>query len=346
MKPVRRLIEPTIHVIVWLSLYLVLILIIKTIGPFKRIDGTILLPVTFGTLINLILFYSTSFILIPRLSDRKRAGEFVIMVMGFLILMTIIESTIDSFLFTAYYSDQPESFPSQLIMNTVFNLIILSLALGYGFTKNWLKNEKLKQTMKQEKVSAELNFLKSQLNPHFLFNVLNMAYSSASRNGDEKTADINEKLSGLMRYMLYESNVDQIELDREIEYIKNYINLQKMRFSDEMPVNVEFDISGDFSSCRIAPMILIQFIENAFKFGVKLEKASEISISLSIINRELEFTVKNPIFMNPADITKKTSGIGIEKKKKRLEILYPGKHTLNIENSEKHYIVRLFMNLN
>jgi len=149
-----------------------------------------------------------------------------------------------------------------------------------------------------------------------------------------------------MRYMLYESNVDQIELDREIEYIRNYINLQKMRFSDEMPIKVNFVIRGDFSSCRIAPMILIQFIENAFKYGVKLGKASEISIFLSIVNRELEFTVKNPIFMNPADITKKTSGIGIENVKKRLAILYPGKHTLNIENSEKHYIVKLFMNLN
>lgn len=346
MKPVKKLIEPVIHTIIWLTLYLVLIFIIKTIGPFKRMDGTILMPVTFGTIINLILFYSTAFIFIPRLSERKRAGEFVLTISAFLILMTLIESIIDSLLFTAYYSDQPESFTSQIIMNLVFNVIILSLALGYGFTKNWLKNEKLKQTMKQEKVSAELNFLKSQLNPHFLFNVLNMAYSSANRNGDEKTADIIEKLSGLMRYMLYESNVDQIELEKEIEYIKNYINLQKMRFSDEIPVIVNFDKRGDFTSSRIAPMILIQFIENAFKFGVKLEKASEISISLSIINNELEFTVKNPIFINPADITKKTSGIGIENVKKRLEILYPNKHNLKIENSGKYYLVRLLMNLN
>jgi sensor histidine kinase YesM len=346
MKPAKKLIEPVIHVIIWLSLYLILILMIKTLGPFKRVDGTILMPVTFGTIINLVLFYSTSLILIPRLSDRKKAGEFLLLISGLLILLTFVESVIDSLLFTVYYSDRSESFSSQLLMNLVFNVIILSLALGYGFTKNWLKNEKLRQSMKQEKLSAELNFLKSQLNPHFLFNVLNMAYSSASGNGDEKTADIIEKLSGLMRYMLYESNVDQIELDKEIEYIRNYINLQRMRFSDDMPVTVNFNIRGDFSSSRIAPLILIQFIENAFKYGVKLEKQSEIAISLSIINRELEFTVKNPIFINPADVSKKTSGIGIENVRKRLEILYPDKHSLKIENSGGYYLVRLLMNLN
>ena len=93
-----------------------------------------------------------------------------------------------------------------------------------------------------------------------------MAFSSASRNGDEKTADIIERLSGLMRYMLYESNVEKIELEKEIEYIKNYISLQKMRFPEDMTGKVNLSITGDYSGIRIAPLILIQFIENAFKF--------------------------------------------------------------------------------
>jgi LytS/YehU family sensor histidine kinase len=105
-------------------------------------------------------------------------------------------------------------------------------------------------------------------------------------------------------------------------------------------------IHGDYSAARIAPMILIQFIENAFKFGIKLEKESEILISLNISDHNLEFNVKNPIFINPVNTLNKASGIGIENVKKRLEILYPGKHELIIEDKGNFFNVRLFMNLN
>jgi len=338
--------EPIIHLIIWLSAYLILIIFIKTIGPFKKIDGTLLMPATIGTIINILLFYITSLYLIPRLSERKKAMEFIIILIVVLGTITLTETIIDTAFFRSYYSSNQESFLSQLIMNIVLNFIIVSLALGYGFTKIWIRNEKNRQKLQQEKLSAELNFMKSQLNPHFLFNVLNMAYSSASRSGDEKTADIVEKLSSLLRYMLYECNVERIELEKETEYINNYINLQKMRFSEDMKVKVNFLIEGNFSCCRIAPMILIQFIENAFKFGVKLEKESEIYISMKIQNKNLEFEVKNPTFTSSQNYINKASGIGIENVKKRLEILYPEKYELRIEHNTDFYKVRLFINLN
>jgi two-component system, LytTR family, sensor kinase len=346
MKKNYRLTEPIVHILIWLSIYMIMILLVKTIGPFKKIDGTIMMPVTFGTIINIILFYTTSLILIPSLSERKSTLEFLVLISALLVFLTFAETIIDSALFRSYYSDKPESFMAQLLLNLIFNIIILSLALGYGFTKNWIKNEKLKQGLMEEKLSAELNFMKSQLNPHFLFNVLNMAYSSASRYGDEKTADIIEKLSGLMRYMLYESNVKYIELEKEIDYLRNYINLQRMRFSEDMKVKVNFQLKGDYSRSRIAPLILIQFIENAFKFGVKFEQESEILVSLNIMNNNLEFIVRNPVFLNPSKTLNEASGIGIENVKKRLEILYAGKHNLITENSGDLFNVRLFMNLN
>jgi two-component system, LytTR family, sensor kinase len=345
MNKIYRLAEPLVHVVLWLSAYLVLILLIKTIGPFKKIDGTILMPVTFGTIINIILFYTTSLVLIPGLAEKKGTGKFLILLSLVFLSLSLAETFIDSVLFRAYYSDREESFLSQLLLNTILNGIILSLALGYGFTKSWIKNEKMKQVLLQEKLSAELNFMKSQLNPHFLFNVLNMAYSSASISGDENTADIIEKLSGLMRYMLYESNVEYIELEKEIDYLRNYINLQKMRFPEDLKVTVNFQLNGDFSRSKIAPLILIQFIENAFKFGVKLEQESEILISLNIINNDLKFIVQNPIFRNTGNSDKNASGIGILNVKKRLEILYAGKHSLITENSGEVYDVRLFINL-
>ena len=231
------------------------------------------------------------------------------------------------------------------LTNAVVHLLYTSLALGYGFTRRLVVSENKKQELVREKLTAELNFLKTQLNPHFLFNVLNMAYSSASRKGDDQTADIIEKLSVLMRYMIYDSNVDRIEVEKEIEFIRNYINLQKMRFSNDLPVTVTFTVEGHYTGYRIAPLILIPFIENAFKYGVKLEQNSEIHLTLNFQNGEMEFSARNPIFKNGSTSDSKNSGIGIKNTQKRLAILYPSKHKLNINNNGKDFLVKLLLNL-
>jgi len=342
----KRYIEPLIHLIIWIAGFLLFVSIVKTLGSFKRVDGTLLWPVITGTIINLALFYLPALVLIPRLSKKKKAGRFLLLTVGWLILLTSIETLIDFSFFVYYYSDFKEPFHSQMITNAILNFIVLTVSLGYGFTKNWLVGEKLRKAMKQEMTSAQLNFLKTQLNPHFLFNVLNMAFSSANSHGDEKTADIIEKLSGLMRYMLYESNVDKVDLEKEIQYIHNYLELQKMRFSSEMPVQVVFTIEGDYSGLRIAPLILITFIENAFKFGTKLEQESNIRITMLADQGELVFGIQNPIFKVRNDLERQNSGIGLENVRKRLEMIYPGKHHLHIENDGSLYTVKLSLKLN
>jgi len=130
--------------------------------------------------------------------------------------------------------------------------------------------------------------------------------------------------------MLYESNVDKIELSKEIEYIENYINLQKLRLSDDLPVNVDFTIDGDIHKNKIAPLILIPFVENAFKYGVKLGHNSEIGIKLNINNNNFRFTIENTVFNTPDLLEKKNSGLGLKNVKKRLSIIYPNKHQLKI----------------
>ena len=172
-----------------------------------------------------------------------------------------------------------------------------------------------------------------------------MAYSSASQSGDDRTADIIEKLSGLMRYMIYESNVEKVEAEREIEYIRNYINLQKMRLSADIPVTINFTVDGNPSGLRIAPLILISFIENAFKHGIKLEKKTSIDISLKFQNRNMEFLTFNRIYENSNSMNEKTSGIGIANTRKRLDILYPDKHALEIDNNGREFRVKLMLDL-
>ncbi len=341
----RKFVEPIIHIAVWSGLYIFAIFFIRTIGPFNKIDGTLLLPVTIGTIINAAIFYAILFYLIPRYANKNKLKNFLL---GFLIIFvgfTSIETIIDFFFLVWLYSDSPEPFYSMLITNSIVHLIFSSLALGYGFTRNWVVSEKKKQELVHEKLAAELNFLKTQLNPHFLFNVLNMAYSSASRKGDEQTADIIEKLSVMMRYMIYDSNVDRIEVEREIDFIRNYINLQKMRFSNDLPVTITFTIEGNYAGLRIAPLILIPFIENAFKYGVKLEQKTDIQLALNFQNGEMEFTARNPIFKNIQNVDGKTSGIGLKNTRKRLGILYPSKHKLSINDSGKEFLVKLLLNL-
>ena len=335
-----KIIEPLIHIFVWMVLYILAMLFIRTIGPFNRLDNTLFLPLTIGTIFNAFIFYSISFFLIPRYANKSHMKEFVVGIFIVFMGCTLLETLIDHFFLVWLYSDSPETFFSMFLTNTVVHAFFASIGIGYGFTRTWVINEKKKQELIHEKLTAELNFLKTQLNPHFLFNVLNMAYSSANRKGDEQTADIIEKLSVLLRYMLYESNVDKIEVGREIDFIKNYINLQKMRLSADIPANITFTINGDYSGYRIAPLILIPFVENAFKHGIKLEQPSAISMTMNFQNHEMEFVTRNPAFNNSKGESK-NSGIGIKNTQKRLSILYAKKHQLEIDNNGKEFQVKL-----
>lgn len=342
----EKYIEPVVHIAIWLTLLILGIVFIQTLGNFNKIDNTVLLPLTVGTVINACIFYTISLFLVQKYANKNQVKKFILGLLIVFVSFTLIETIIDFFFMVWVYSDSPESFYGQFLTNGIIHLIFSSVALGYGFTRTWLVNEKMKQDLVREKLTAELSFLKTQLNPHFLFNVLNMAYSSASRKGDDQTADIIEKLSIMMRYMIYDSNVEKIDVEREIEFIRNYINLQKMRFSDDVPVIVSFSVSGDYNNYRLAPLMLISFIENAFKYGAKLEHKSEISISISFCNGGMEFVVRNSIFKNVPSIDNKNQGIGIRNTKKRLDILYPGKHELNINNDGNEFSVKLLLNLN
>ncbi|MFW5663423.1 MAG: sensor histidine kinase [bacterium] len=341
----RKLAEIISHIIIWAGLYLLAVAYIRTIGVFNRADNTLFLPITIGTLFNAVIFYSIAFGLIPRYVQKGKTLQFSLEVLGVYTGFTLLETILDYHFMVWIYSDVRETFSSMLLTNFVVHLLFVSVALGYGFTRNWLLSEKKKQELEREKLTAELNFLKTQLNPHFLFNVLNMAYSSASRKGDDQTAGIIEKLSVLMRYMLYESNVDKIEVEREIEFIRNYINLQKMRFSKDLPVTVNFSIQGNYNGQRIAPLILVSFIENAFKHGVKLEKKSEITLNMNFHNGEMEFYIRNDVFKDLQPGNKKASGIGLKNTQKRLSIIYPHRHKLSMESAADKFTVKLLLTL-
>ena len=200
-------------------------------------------------------------------------------------------------------------------------------------------NQRLRQTEK-EKVNAELSYLKAQINPHFLFNTLNSIYSSAIAENAENTANAIVKLAGMMRYVISEAHSDFVSLEKEINYIGDYIELQKIRL--EKTVHISFVVSGSFSGKKIAPLLLISFIENAFKHGVNPEAAGDIHIEISSNHDKLQLLVSNTKVATPAS---ESSNIGIENTRGRLQLLYPSRHELLITEDETTFHVHLKIDL-
>ncbi|MGP1991014.1 sensor histidine kinase [Zobellia laminariae] len=202
------------------------------------------------------------------------------------------------------------------------------------------KNEDLRRSVEKEKVQSELQFLKTQLNPHFLFNSLNTIYSlSVKKSPDTSEAIIN--LSELMRYMIYEADKDLVPLNKEIEYIKSYVALQRLRLANSE--NVYLKISGDDTGKIIPALLYISFIENAFKYGTDYDGKTSVKINLLIKEKSIHLYVVNKIGKHQAK--SESSGVGLQNVKNRLNFLYPNSHELDIKDDGDTYEVNLILNL-
>ncbi len=179
-------------------------------------------------------------------------------------------------------------------LTLVIYLIITLISITIFFTRESFRNERQKRELIESQLSTELKFLKTQVNPHFLFNTLNNLFSIAQKNKDEETANGISKLAGLMRYMLYDSTVTKVPLEKEIKNITDYITLAKLRYTRE-EVIVNISEKGELSKVLIAPMILLPFIENAFKHGVDIEKTTTISIEIEAAGDKIIFQCINPV---------------------------------------------------
>jgi two-component system LytT family sensor kinase len=216
-------------------------------------------------------------------------------------------------------------------------LVILGISFAYFFLKQWAKSELIQ-------LSTENKFLKSQINPHFLFNTLNNLFSMAQAKGNDELADGISKLSGMMRYMLYDSNAESVFLSTEITYLEECITLNKLRYADE-EVIVRFHYPAQTSGISIAPMLFIPFVENAFKHGVAIGQTTMVAINILISEQMLIFTCENTNHNAIKKMSIEKNGIGLENVKRRLELLYPGKHQLLLTETDGKYSVKLELNL-
>jgi two-component system sensor histidine kinase AlgZ len=235
-------------------------------------------------------------------------------------------------------------YSTRFFIKSFISAIFIVIFVGMlKFIEDWFELEARKQEVENEKLVAELRFLKAQINPHFLFNTLNNLYSLAFTNSPN-TTEVIANLSKMMRYMLYDSNYAKVPLDKEIEYIENYISLEKLRLNHQ--ILIEFEVKGNTSQVMIVPLILITFLENAFKHGVNgNDPNSWVRVLLQIDGKSCTYTVENSTLASMSRNIRESSGIGLQNLKRRLELSYPGGYELKVENKNSRHSIQLKIDL-
>lgn len=218
------------------------------------------------------------------------------------------------------------------------------IPLSWYISRNRVEKEVLQTALGSSQ--ANLSFLRSQINPHFLFNALNTLYGTALQENADRTGEGIQKLGDMMRFMLHENMQEKISLAREVDYLNNYIDLQKLRTATSSNIIIQTNIEEQLNRLDISPMLLIPFVENAFKHGISLQQPSFINISLHTKDHVLYFDVNNSVHLkNEYDPEKMKSGIGLQNVKQRLALLYPKKHELIIRESAKEFFIHLTVQL-
>jgi len=284
-------------------------------------------------------FYFNAGLLVPHFINRRKYKEYAaVIITSFIILLFI------TWLFLFQLLGQKGfSFSGHILFNFFFFLFILAGSIAYSLIKDQIRADRIAREKENENLKTELSLLRSQASPHFMFNVLNNMVALARKKSELLEPSL-LKFSSLMRYMLYEADEEKVLLEKEIEYLHSYIDLQQQRFGKNLQVNVSLDAVDN--NYEIEPMLLIPFVENAFKHGTGMIEDAIISVQLKAEKGLISFTVQNKFNPSSIEIKDKTSGIGLINVKRRLNLLYGNKHKLVITQKDSWFTVSLQLNLN
>lgn len=332
----------TIHVLVWVLL--LVIPYVSTDQVFSSLDPATDMKYLLQCLslsgVLLTTFYFNYYFLIPKyLLPKKYWFYFSFLLVAIAITFLLSGATFFFSDFNPGKLSKTNPIIEKIIPVIIINAISLWL-LSIVSTILFAVYNRLKETEK-ERLSAQIASLKSQINPHFLFNTLNNIYATAI-DTSPKAADMIDKLSEMMRYTMKDTRQDVVLLEDEINYISNFIELQKLRL--DRSVKLEYHSPGNIPALQIAPMLLVPFVENAFKHGVNSEQKSYIRIEMKMNKAEFKLTVINSKVKVQQEIGER-SGLGIENTRHRLNLIYPSKHLLVINDTEKEFSISLYINL-
>jgi sensor histidine kinase YesM len=294
--------------------------------------------ITVSNVLRLILFYANAWYFIPGLVYRKRYY-------GYLWVLLVVLATMMAFdwLFVhLFFANAQYHIWNFFAFNLPVFMFILIASTAYRIIRDRVEENQRNKERETENLKTELSFLRSQVSPHFMFNVLNNMVALARKKSDALEPSL-IKLSQLLRYMLYETDEDKVLLEKEVDYLQSYIDLQKQRFGKNITINTCFKVMEN--GYTIEPMLLIPFVENAFKHGTGLILDAQIDVRLRVEKGVLNFTVRNRFNEEIKETKDKTSGIGLNNVKRRLNLLYNQNHSLDIEQQDGWFTVNLQLNL-
>jgi sensor histidine kinase YesM len=333
----------------------------------------------FHAITIIFFYYLNTLILIPKLLSKGKLRYYLVSLVACLVLAGSIAVVANKVYFEKHIDDRmlhspeneklvdlvekwsPEKIKGnrEVLLREIYNThdsnrmpinartvisILLAFAIGTSIktTQEWFRKEKERKEAENARLDAEISLLKWQVNPHFLFNTLNGIYSLANRKSD-KTADSIARLSNILRYMLYDTDTQEVRLDEEIQYLSDYIELQKLRMHNN--VHVSFEISGTTNQVFIVPMLLLPFVENAFKHGTDTTSNCFIDVRLKAENGIFTFIIENSVPFKHKTTKDKSSGIGLKNVDRRLKLHYPNSHLLVVSQLEKSFLVNLQIKL-
>ncbi|MBK8920972.1 MAG: histidine kinase [Saprospirales bacterium] len=333
--------RPVYHALFWLTLFGIMVFFGYTEGqslPFV-LSNEIISLFFFAVLVYFNLFY-----LIPNYLARN-----VLLYLGLVLASCAMVTPIKILVLYLKFSGKPWLQENLVqIQGSIFlsSFLVTMASTILRVVTDWWRYQREKQTLQTQTIQSELRFLKSQINPHFLFNTLNNLYALTLKKSD-KAPEIVLKLSEIMRYMLYECNEKRVLLSKEIQYIHNYLDLERLR--QPGVADIRFTVEGQVSEQLIAPLLFVPFLENSFKHGLNhhMHGGGFVRMHLKVQGDDLEFYIENSKAEGlPRQEHPRSGGIGLANVRQRLKILYPEKHTLEVDDRPHRYAVTLLLQMN
>lgn len=339
----KKWIKITLHILVWVVLitlpYIINANRSRPPHHLSNYEENQFLRLNFISYIYwIVIFYLNNKVLMPSFFYRKQYFWYGLSLSGCLLLAISIHST----LFKILLPDFDFNLGRTLWFNTPTFLLTIAASTAFTMISDRIREEKRSLQREQENMKTELSFLRSQISPHFIFNVLNNIVALVRLKSNELEPTV-MKLSGLMQYMLYETDEEKVSIKTETEYLQAYIDLQQQRFGKKVAIETNIDIESEFD--EIEPMLLIPFIENAFKHGVGMIENPQIFIDLKTEDELLTFVVRNKFNEDESEVKDAASGIGLANVSRRLNLLYGKDHQLKIEKKDGWFNVNLTLKL-
>lgn len=342
----KKVITIFFHLLVWLAIGYIANQVLRVqFHTFHNLNGvrsektevhTYSALIFTAVLFKMLPFYMNALPTFRRLLASKRWTAY----MGYMLLTYSVVAGFEYVCIHTFIRDRP-SFASIVWPELLAYIVVFGISMAYYLLREWDKAERRAQLTAAENVRAELDFLKAQIDPHFFLNTLNNLYSMAQAKGNDELEEGILQLSEMMRYILYECRAEKVMLTRELEYIRSYIGLTLARYRNDGRISVSLDADESaLQHLRIAPVILMPFVENAFKHGISLEKVSSIQITMAANDDQFIFIVKNTNYSQKKN-GPDHHGIGIGNVRRRLELLYLDQFTLDISNQNGIHTITL-----